>query len=155
MSMMQSFKVYKPVVNGEEMKVTLRSVTERPNPNFGKEDSKTKDMQGYIDFEWVRDDGRPLRDSRSFPQGVSILVEQLLAQHPELPTSVGLDELVALIRDNKIEFSCWAYTNATETNEYRNYGFRKPDAEQQARMQARMQAASVNLADISGELPFN
>lgn len=127
MSMLSSYTVYAPIENEVEMKVALASVTERPNPNFGKADAPNKDLQGYIDFEWRRSDGRPLRDSRSFPQGVNILIEQLLAQNPELPTCVGLDELVKFIIENKTEFSCWAYVNHTDGVEYRNYGFRKPE----------------------------
>ena len=131
MSMLNSYTVYKAVVDGEEMKVTLASVAERPNPNFGQPDSPSKDLQGYIDFEWKRADGRPLRDSRSFPQGVNILVEQLIAQNPELPTCVGLDELVKFLIENKTEFSCWAYTNNVDGVQYRNYGFRKQETEPQ------------------------
>ena len=127
MSMLSSYTVYAPIENEVEMKVTLASVTERPNPNFGKADAPNKDLQGYIDFEWRRSDGRPLRDSRSFPQGVNILIEQLLAQNAELPICVGLDELVKFIIENKTEFSCWAYVNHQDGVEYRNYGFRKPE----------------------------
>ena len=150
MSMLSSYTVYAPIENEVEMKVHLASVTERPNPNFGKEDSKSKDLQGYIDFEWVRADGRPLRDSRSFPQGVNILVEQLLTQNAELPTCVGLDELVKFIIENKTEFSCWAYVNHQDGVEYRNYGFRKPSTEQQT---VRV-ASSAPFIAVDNELPF-
>lgn len=144
MGMMNSFKVYKAVVNGEEMKVHLNSVTERPNPNFGKEGEKSKDLQGYIDFEWIREDGRPLRDSRSFPQGVNILVEQLLAQHEDLPTSIGLDELTDKLINDKTEFSCWAYSNYVDGVEYRNYGFKKPEPKsEQQRVPQYMQAKTT------------
>ena len=135
MGMLSSYTVYAPIENGVEMKVSLKSINERPNPNYGKEGEKSKDLQGYIDFEWVRSDGRPLRDSRSFPQGVNILVEQLLAQNTELPTCIPLDELVKKLIDEKIEFSCWSYTNYVDGTEYRNYGFRKPEAQNTVRAQ--------------------
>ena len=127
MGMLSSYTVYAPIENEVEMKVILASVTERPNPNFGQPDSPSKDLQGYIDFEWKRADGRPLRDSRSFPQGVNILVEQLLAQNPELPTCLDLEAFTKHIIENKTEFSCWAYTNSNEGIDYRNFGFRKPE----------------------------
>lgn len=153
MSMMKSYTVYKAVVDGEEMKVTLHSVTERPNPNYGKEDSPSKDLQGYIDFEWVRADGRPMRDSRSFPQGVNILVEQLLAQNPELPTCLDLDEFVKHIIDNKVEFSCWSYTNNVDGVQYRNYGFRKLDSNQNQVPQY-LQGRQTPSATQTEQLPF-
>lgn len=142
MGMLSSYTVYAPIENEVEMKVTLTSVTERPNPNFGQLDSPSKDLQGYIDFEWKRSDGRPLRDSRSFPQGVNILVEQLLAQNAELPTCVGLDELVKFLIENKTEFSCWAYVNHTDGVEYRNYGFRKPEPKPTPQFQQATQAGT-------------
>lgn len=140
MGMLSSYTVYAPIENEVEMKVILASVTERPNPNFGQPDSPSKDLQGYIDFEWKRADGRPLRDSRSFPQGVNILVEQLLAQNPELPTCIPLNELVKKLIENKTEFSCWAYTNNVDGVEYRNYGFRKPEPKPTPQFQQTTQA---------------
>ena len=142
MSMLSSYTVYAPIENGVEMKVHLASVTERPNPNYGQADSPSKDLQGYIDFEWVRSDGRPLRDSRSFPQGVNILVEQLLAQNADLPTCVGLDVLVTQLIENKTEFSCWAYTNSNEGTDYRNFGFRKPEEKPVGAQQQQTQEAT-------------
>lgn len=142
MGMLSSYTVYAPIENEVEMKVYLASVTERPNPNFGQPDSPSKDLQGYIDFEWKRADGRPLRDSRSFPQGVNILVEQLLAQNAELPTCIPLDELVKLLIENKTEFSCWAYVNHADGVEYRNYGFRKPEPKPTPQFQQATQAGT-------------
>lgn len=142
MGMLSSYTVYAPIENEVEMKVILASVTERPNPNFGQPDSPSKDLQGYIDFEWKRADGRPLRDSRSFPQGVNILVEQLIAQNPELPTCVGLDELVKFLIENETVFSCWAYSNSVDGIEYRNFGFRKPEPKPTPQFQQATQAGT-------------
>ena len=147
MSMLSSYTVYAPIENEVEMKVTLASVVERPNPNYGKPDAVNKDFQGYIDFEWVRKDGRPIRDSRSFPQGVNILVEQLIAQNAELPTGIALNELITHIIDNKVEFSCWAYINQTEGVEYRNYGFRKPTPKPTPQFQQATQPTGTGILD--------
>ena len=153
MGMLSSYTVYAPIENEVEMKVTLTSVTERPNPNFGHPDSPSKDLQGYIDFEWKRSDGRPLRDSRSFPQGVNILVEQLLTQNAELPTCVGLDELVKFIIENKTEFSCWSYTNNVDGVQYRNYSFRKFDSNQNQVPQY-LQGGQTSSVTQTEQLPF-
>lgn len=147
MSMLSSYTVYAPIENEVEMKVVLASVVERPNPNYGKADAVNKDFQGYIDFEWVRKDGRPIRDSRSFPQGVNILVEQLLAQNADLPTCIPLNELIKHIVDNKVEFSCWAYINQNEGVEYRNYGFRKPAPKPVPQYQQVTQPTSTGILD--------
>lgn len=154
MGMLSSYTVYAPIENEVEMKVHLTAVTERPNPNFGKADAPNKDLQGYVDFEWVRSDGRPLRDSRSFPQGVNILVEQLLAQNADLPTCLDLEAFTKHIIENKTEFSCWAYTNHTDGVEYRNYGFRKPEPRQTQTpqyLQSRQTAPATTAAE---PLPF-
>lgn len=153
MGMLNNYTVYKAVVDGEEMKVTLTSVAERPNPNFGQPDSSSKDLQGYIDFEWKRADGRPLRDSRSFPQGVNILIEQLLTQNPELPTCLDLDEFTKFLIENKTEFSCWAYTNNVDGVQYRNYGFRKLDSNQNQVPQY-LQGRQTPSAAQTEQLPF-
>lgn len=132
MGMLNSYNVYAPIEQNKEMKVVLTEVVERPNPTYGQKDKPNSDFIGYIDFVWQREDGRPMRDSRSFPQGVNILVEQLLAQHSELPTCVDLDAFTKYIIQNKTEFSCWSYSTMKDGIEYRNYGFREPQAEVEA-----------------------
>ena len=127
MGMLSSYTVYAPIEQNVEMKVRLVGVVERPNEHYGEDGHKSKDLQGFVDFAWERADGRPLRDSRTFPLGVNILVEQLLSQNADLPTQVGLDVLVKHIIDNKTEFSCWATVNAGEDTEYRNFVFRQPE----------------------------
>lgn len=132
MSMLQSYNVYAPIEQNKEMKVVLTEVVERPNPTYGQKDKPNSDFVGYVDFVWQRADGRPMRDSRSFPQGVNILVEQLLTQNPELPTCVDLDAFTKYIIENKTEFSCWYYSTMKDGIEYRNYGFRAPQVEASA-----------------------
>lgn len=124
MGFLNTMKVYAPLKEDTDYTVVLKSVVERANKNYGVEGQSTKDIQGFVDFEWHRvEDDRPIRDGRIFPTGINILFDQLVAQHPELNTNVGADEFIRTLIADEVTFVCHVHTNVTETGEYRNIVF--------------------------------
>ena len=160
MGFLNEMRVYAPLAEDTDYTVVLKGVTERANKNFGVDGQSTKDIKGFVDFEWHRvEDARPIRDGRIYPTGVSILFDQLVTQRPELNTNMPANEFIRTLIEEEVTFVCHVHTNVTETGEYRNIVFTQasrsiPATPQSAAPKAKAPKAKTKTKEEMPALPI-